>query len=112
MFRTVAENLSVALTTSSVVIRLPAMVLHLEISGKYAYIKGMDFFALIFAILMIAAAIAATVILGIYAGGIWGAGAFALLLFVLYRACTHQSGPDRTNDRDTLNAFQQSLADD
>jgi hypothetical protein len=72
----------------------------------------MDIFAMIFAILMIAAAIAATVALGIYAGGIWGAGAFALLLFILYRACTHQSGPDRSNDRDTLNAFQQSLADD
>lgn len=67
---------------------------------------------MIFAILMIFAAIAATAVIGIYAGGIWGAGAFALLLFILYRAFTHQSGPDRTIDRDTLNAFQQSLADD
>lgn len=67
---------------------------------------------MIFAILMIAAAIAAKVVLGVYAVGMWGAGAFALLLFILYRACTHQSGPDRQNDRDTLNAFQQSLADD
>lgn len=68
---------------------------------------------MIFAIVMIAAAIAATVLLGVYAGGVWGAGAFALLLFILYRAFTHQSGPDRAaNDRDTLNAFQQSLADD
>lgn len=67
---------------------------------------------MIFAILMIAAAIAATVVLGVYAGWIWGAGAFALLLSILYRACTQQSGPDRPSDRDTLNAFQQSLADD
>ncbi len=72
----------------------------------------MDIFSIIFAILMIAAAIGATVALGVYAGGVWGAGAFALLLFILYRAFTHQSGPDRANDRDTLNAFQQSLADD
>lgn len=67
---------------------------------------------MIFAILMLAAAIAATVILGIYAGGIWGAGAFALLLVALYRLCTHQSGPDRSSDRNTLNAFQQPLAED
>lgn len=67
---------------------------------------------MIFAVLMIAAAFAATVILGVYAGGIWGAGAFALLLFILYRAFTHQSGPDRSNDRGTLNAFQQPLSDD
>lgn len=67
---------------------------------------------MIFATLMIAAALAATVVLGVYAGGIWGAGAFALLLFVLYRAFTHQSGPDRPTDRETLNAFQQPLADD
>jgi len=67
---------------------------------------------MIFAVLMIAAAIAATVIIGVYAGGIWGAGAFALLLFILYRAFTHQSGPDRPADRDALNAFQQPLSDD
>jgi len=67
---------------------------------------------MIFAVLMITAAIAATAIVGVYAGGIWGAGAFALLLVILYRACTHQSGPDRSTGRDTLNAFQQSLADD
>jgi len=72
----------------------------------------MDVFAMIFAILMIAAAIAATVVLGVYAGGLWGAGAFALLLVALYRACIHQSGPDRKRGRDTLNAFQQPLADD
>jgi hypothetical protein len=72
----------------------------------------MEIFAIIFAVLMIGAAIAATVILGIFAGGIWGAGAFALLLFALYRAVTHQSGPGQTNSRDSLNAFQQPLADD
>ncbi len=72
----------------------------------------MEIFAMIFAILMIAAAIAVTFVLGAYAGGILGAALFALLLFAVYRACTHQSGPDRKNDRDTLNAFQQSLADD
>lgn len=67
---------------------------------------------MIFAVLMIGVATAATVILGIYAGGIWGAGVFALLLFILYRAFTHQSGPDQLSDQGTLNAFQQSLADD
>ena len=72
----------------------------------------MDIFAMIFAILMITAAIAATVILGIYAGGIWAAGVFALLLFTLYRTFTNQSGPDSQNHRDTLNAFQHSLSDD
>lgn len=67
---------------------------------------------MIFAVVMIAAAIAATAILGVYAGWIWGAGSFALLLFILYRASTHQSGPDQTNDRDALNAFQHPLSDD
>lgn len=67
---------------------------------------------MIFAVLMIGAALAGTVMVGIYAGGIWGAGAFAALLYILYRALTHQSGPDRINDRGTLNAFQQPLSDD
>lgn len=67
---------------------------------------------MIFAVFMIAAAICATVLLGVYADGIWGAGAFAVLLWTLYRAFTHQSGPDRKSDQDTLNAFQQPLSDD
>lgn len=66
---------------------------------------------MIFAILMIAAAIAATVIMGSVLGWV-AAGAFALVLFALYKAFTHQSGPDRRIDRDTLNAFQQPMADD
>lgn len=67
---------------------------------------------MIFAVLMIATAIVATIILGVYAGGIWGAGAFALLLLVLYRTFTQQSGPDLLTDQGALNAFQQPLADD
>lgn len=67
---------------------------------------------MIFAVLMIAAAVAATITLGIYAGGLWGAGAFALLLFTLYRAFTHQSGPNRSNGKGTLNAFQAPSAED
>ncbi len=66
---------------------------------------------MIFAVLMIATAIAAAITLGIYAGGIWVAGAFALLLLILYRTFTFQSGPVRSNDRDTLNAFQRTLSD-
>ncbi|KPU83677.1 hypothetical protein JI58_08070 [Marinosulfonomonas sp. PRT-SC04] len=72
----------------------------------------MDIFAMIFAVLMIATATVATIILGVSAGGIWGAGVFALLLLILYRTFTHQSGPDRLTDQGELNAFQQPLADD
>jgi hypothetical protein len=77
-----------------------------------AYIGGMEVFSMIFAVTMLALAFAATAILGVFAGVMWGAGAFALLLFILYRTFTHQSGPNRMNDRDTLNAFQNPLADD
>jgi hypothetical protein len=72
----------------------------------------MGIFSMLFAIFMIAAAIATTVILGIYAGVLWGAGAFALLAFTLHRACTRQSAPAQITDRKTLNAFQQPLAKD
>lgn len=67
---------------------------------------------MIFAVLMIAAAIAATVFIGVFAIGIWGALAFAALLFALYRAATHQTGPDRPMDRGRLNAFQRPLSED
>lgn len=67
---------------------------------------------MIFAIFVIAAAMAATILVGVFAGGIWGAGLFALLLYALFRAFTHQSGPDRPRSRDTLNAFQQPLSED
>ena len=72
----------------------------------------MDIFAMIFAVLMIAAAIAATVFLAVFAVGIWGALAFAALLILMYRAFTHQSGPDRPMRRESLNAFQRPLSED
>lgn len=65
-----------------------------------------------FAVLMIAAAIGATIPLGVYAGGIWGAGAFALLLVTLYRAFTDENGPDGSIQPGALNSFQQPLSDD
>lgn len=61
---------------------------------------------------MIAAAVAATILVGVVAGGVWGAMAFAALLLLAYLAMTHQSGPTRRMKRNQLNAFQQSLADD
>lgn len=64
-----------------------------------------------FAVFMVAAAIAATVVVGVFAGSIWGALAFAALLWALYKLGTHQTGPDRMAS-DSLMAFQQSLADD
>ena len=67
---------------------------------------------MIFAILMIAAAVAATILVGMFAGGVWGALAFAALLVLAYRAMTHQSGPTRGIHRDQLNAFQRPLSDD
>ncbi|QBR35765.1 hypothetical protein ETW23_06010 [Leisingera sp. NJS201] len=67
---------------------------------------------MIFAILMIAAAIAATIAVGMFAGGIWGALTFGALLVLTYRAITHQSGPTRPMKRDKLNAFQRPLSDD
>lgn len=67
---------------------------------------------MIFAILMIAAAVAATILVGMFAGGVWGALAFAALLVLAYRAMTHQSGPTRRMRRDQLNAFQRPMSDD
>ncbi|MCG3266121.1 hypothetical protein [Yoonia sp. I 8.24] len=72
----------------------------------------MDIFAMIFAVFMIGLALTATAMIGVYAGGMWGAGAFALLIYALYRTATHQSGPDHMRNRDTLNAFQQPMSDD
>jgi len=84
----------------------------LEISRESAYSSGMDIFSMLFALVMIAAAIAATILVGIYAGGIWGALAFAALIWGLYKMATHQSGPDRPMRSDSLNAFQAPLSDD
>ncbi len=67
---------------------------------------------MIFAIFMIAAAVAATILVGMLAGGLWGALAFATLLVVTYRAMTHRSGPTLPLKRDQMNAFQHSLFDD
>ncbi len=66
---------------------------------------------MIFAVVMIGMAIAATYLIGIYAGGIWGALAFAALLIAIYKLFTHQSGPDRMGKAE-LNAFQSPLSDD
>lgn len=67
---------------------------------------------MIFAIFMVAAAVAATIFVGMFAGWFWGALAFAGLLVVTYRAMAHQSGSTRPMQRDQLNAFQGPLADD
>lgn len=66
---------------------------------------------MIFAILMIAAAVAATILVGMFAAGLWGALALAALLVVTYRAMTHQSGQTRPMKRDQINAFQRPLSD-
>lgn len=67
---------------------------------------------MIFALVMIAAALAATVLIGIYAGGLWGALAFAVAVWGLYKIATHQTGPCRPMRASSLNAFQHPLSDD
>ncbi|WP_068305273.1 hypothetical protein [Pararhodobacter sp. CCB-MM2] len=70
----------------------------------------MEFVAIIFVIVMGAAALAATALIG-WVAGIWAALGFALVLFLLYRAATRDIvRPFRR--RDTLNAFQKHLSDD
>lgn len=71
----------------------------------------MEIFAMIFAIFMIAAAIAATILIGVYAGGIWAAVIFAGGLIALYRIFTYSSG-ETAMLRDELNAYQRPLSDD
>ena len=71
----------------------------------------MDIFAMIFAVFMIAAAIAATVIMGVFVG-FWGALAFGILLVGIYKAFTYESGQERPLRRDELNAFQSPLSDE
>lgn len=66
---------------------------------------------MIFAVFMIAAAIAATILIGIYAGGIWSAMIFAAVLYALYRMFTYSSSENRLK-RDELNALQRPLSDD
>ena len=65
---------------------------------------------MLFAVLFIAAMIATMVLLWVFVGVIWGALALAALVIVLYRA-TRQAG-DASSSRETLNAFQQPLADE
>lgn len=72
----------------------------------------MEIFAMFFAIFMTVAAIAATIFVGIFAGGVWGAMAFAALTFAIYRVFTYESGPTRPLKRKELNAFQRPLSDD
>ncbi|AUQ89412.1 hypothetical protein [Phaeobacter sp. S60] len=67
---------------------------------------------MIFAFAVIAAAVAATIIIGMFAGGIWGALAFAALLVLTYRVMDRQSGRIHPMRREQLNAFQRPLADD
>ncbi len=67
---------------------------------------------MIFAIFVIAAAVVATIFVGMLAGGIWGALIFAALLMLTYRAMAHQSGSTSPMKRDQLNAFQRPLSDD
>ncbi|KEP69660.1 hypothetical protein DL1_03360 [Thioclava dalianensis] len=71
----------------------------------------MESLAMIFTALMIAAALAATILIGLFAVGLWGALAFAGLLILLYRAVTHRSAPLGPMRRDQLNAFQRPLSD-
>ena len=65
-----------------------------------------------FAVVMLAAAVAATVLMGIYAGGFWTALGFAALVVGLYKFFTYQIGPDVPLRASELNAWQQSLSDD
>ena len=67
---------------------------------------------MIFAVFMIAAAVAATILIGIIAGNIWGALAFAGLALGIYRAMTYQSTSVSAMTHDQLNAFQRPLSDD
>lgn len=71
---------------------------------------------MIFAILMLAGALAATLLVGIITGGAWGGLGAALgvaaILVAARRAMTHESAPTRPMRRDQLNAFQRPLADD
>ncbi|WP_142835378.1 hypothetical protein [Palleronia caenipelagi] len=67
---------------------------------------------MIFAVLLIAAAIAATVFVGVMGGGIWGALGFAALLILAYRALTYDSSPSRSGPRHGYNAFQRWASKD
>ncbi|PTN00749.1 hypothetical protein C8N32_12312 [Rhodovulum imhoffii] len=67
---------------------------------------------MIFAVFMIAFAIATTILMGILVGSIWSALAYAAFLILLYYAATYESGPTRPMKRDQLNAFQRPLSDD
>lgn len=66
---------------------------------------------MIFAIFMIAAVVAATILIGMLAG-VWPALVFAVLMALTFRAIDRQSGPTRPIKRDRLNAFQHPLSDD
>ena len=79
---------------------------------RNVYALSMDVFAMILAVFMIVAALGATIAIGVMAGTLWGALLFAALLWAIYRAFTHQSGPTRPMSRRTVSAFQEPLADD
>ncbi|MFV0382818.1 hypothetical protein [Paracoccus sp. (in: a-proteobacteria)] len=98
------------LDVSCVSMRLAAMAAPLSIIRDTDNIDGMETLAITFSVLMIAAAIAATILVGMFAGGLWGALAFAAVLVATYRALTRQSGSLRPMCRSQLNAFQRPLA--
>ena len=67
---------------------------------------------MVFAMLMLAAAVAATLLIGLFVGVFWGVLAFAVLAVLTYRAVTDQRGPNRPLRRDELSAFQRPLGED
>lgn len=71
----------------------------------------MEIIAYFFTAFMITAATAATILIGMFAGGVWGALGFAAFLVLIYRATTYSCGPDPSQERDQLNALQCPLAD-
>lgn len=72
----------------------------------------MDLILIFVGMVLLATAIAATIFMGLYAGGFWSALGFAAFLIGLYKFFTYQSRPDAPLRRSALNAFQQCLADD
>ncbi|MBK5933177.1 hypothetical protein CCR78_04170 [Rhodovulum imhoffii] len=109
----ILEYWSTALMVSWVSMRLVVIAgRSIETSGENAYIEGMEIFSMIFAILMIAAAVAATIFMYMFGGGIWAGLGFAALLVVTYRAGAYDGEPTDEMERDQLNAFQRPLSDD
>ena len=77
-----------------------------------AYIKGMGAVSIIFAVVMIALAIASALWVGWLTGSLWAAIGFAAVLVVTFRLFADDRSAIRRQRRDELNAFQQPLADE